>query len=197
VVRVDGWQRHRTSSASRCGLTNQHLHDNVEDRATNENECGWHHHSLFSTVFWRHADLRSTMIRPVAGNRGGPDPHRSISAISLSFLLLSFELTVTLSNHCITLCTVTLCFTSGGAMQTSRVDSSPSIHSASSARRVRGPTQRVTSRIAESDGGNHQQKWPSTDHDGQSKAISIECVWSGRVDSNHRPLGPEPSALPG
>jgi len=22
-------------------------------------------------------------------------------------------------------------------------------------------------------------------------------VWSGRVDSNHRPLGPEPSALPG
>src|SRR3954465_4826004 len=25
----------------------------------------------------------------------------------------------------------------------------------------------------------------------------FERIWSGRVDSNHRPLGPEPSALPG
>ena len=44
---------------------------------------------------------------------------------------------------------------------------------------------------------NRQQKRPSTDHDGRSKAISIERFWSGRKDLNLRPLGPEPSALPG
>jgi hypothetical protein len=27
--------------------------------------------------------------------------------------------------------------------------------------------------------------------------LNCDVKWSGRVDSNHRPLGPEPSALPG
>ena len=40
-------------------------------------------------------------------------------------------------------------------------------------------------------------KKPSTDNDRQLRAEFVDQNWSGRVDSNHRPLGPEPSALPG
>ena len=59
--------------------------------------------------------------------------------------------------------------------------------------RVKGSISSMVSRRRRSAAASARQLFPTF----TSIATALRVKWSGRVDLNHRPLGPEPSALPG
>src|SRR5262245_53229469 len=59
----------------------------------------------------------------------------------------------------------------------------------------------VAGRTGPAEAGHHDLDWEkrseARERVGGPRGEAPGQNWSGRVDSNHRPLGPEPSALPG